>query len=270
VAQLSEVAREIASGVRVKAAIAKVCGNKPTTVRARKVAKPLLSGSVAQATDKLLDLDLAGLRGVLQKSLSKHSVPEFAQRMAVPLMQEVGQLWQQGRLPVYGEHLFSGVLEQVLHQICTKRQAIRLHGPRILLATPSGEMHGLGLALVNAVLYDAGFNVTFLPGHLPVQEIALAVKAFSSDVVALSVSVVYPPKMLKAQLRTLRAALPRTVEVWVGGAGTHRVANVPEGVRVMTNIEDALTAAQAWDGTRRAAQPDRRTAKAAATGTGRT
>jgi methylmalonyl-CoA mutase cobalamin-binding subunit len=131
-------------------------------------------------------------------------------------------------------------------------------------------MHGLGLALVNAVLHDAGFDVTFLPGHLPVQEIALAVKAYSSDVVALSASAVYPPKLLKAQLQTLRTALPRTVEIWVGGGGTHRVSNVPAGVKAMTTIEDALTAAQAWDSTHSAVQAAAKSARAPAIGKGRT
>jgi hypothetical protein len=111
-----------------------------------------------------------------------------------------------------------------------------------LLATPAGEVHTLALVLMNAILKDAEIPTVFLQGSLPASEIAAAAMAYGADVIALSASVCFPPKLLRSELLSLRELLPTQVQIWVGGAGIHRVPRPMQGISVTTSIDSAVQA----------------------------
>jgi hypothetical protein len=112
--------------------------------------------------------------------------------------------------------------------------------PLVLLASPAGEQHTLALVMLKAVLDEANISTVFLLGGLPASEIAAAAKAFNVQIVALSASVVCPPKFLAVELRSLRAQLDANVELWVGGGGTQRISSRLDGITVITSIDKAV------------------------------
>jgi hypothetical protein len=77
---------------------------------------------------------------------------------------------------------------------------------------------------------------------LPASEIAAAAAAFKVQVVALSVSVACPAKLLTSELRSLRALLDARADLWVGGEGTHRISAQMDGVVFMPSIKTAVQA----------------------------
>jgi hypothetical protein len=195
---------------------------------------------VVQAMALLVQNDLNSFEICLSSYFAQHGAWMFTRNLAFPLIDAVGNLWQQRRLPVYAEHLFFGMLQKVTLQSSLCLAPSQPSTPRVLLASPAAEVHTLALVLLNAVLHEAGISTVFLQGGLPACEIAAAAAAFKVQVVALSASVVCPPKLLTTELHNLRGLLDTRAELWIGGAGTHRISTRISGVTVMTSIDAAV------------------------------
>jgi methylmalonyl-CoA mutase cobalamin-binding subunit len=81
-----------------------------------------------------------------------------------------------------------------------------------------------------------GGRVVYLGPDLPIEELATAVSTTDAGAVALSLVAREDVQDVLADLRALRAALPRHVEIWVGGALSGRATGVP-GVTVLDSFE---------------------------------
>jgi DNA-binding transcriptional MerR regulator len=237
---LLEVSRRMAAGQRAGAAILAVkqgLQDAPPQTTDRSI---IYSKEVDHALNLLFQSDLQSLEEWMVSQLVGNGAAAFCRDFAIPLIEAVGNLWQQGLLPIYAEHLFSSTLHSVLLQPRSNAITRKRFSPLVLLASPAGEQHTLALVLLKAVLDEANIQTVFVLGGLPVSEIAAAAKAFNVKVVALSASVACPPKFLAVELRSLRAQLESNVELWVGGGGTRRISSRIDGITVITSIDAAV------------------------------
>ena len=93
-------------------------------------------------------------------------VTAFLESVAAPLLRRVGDEWHAGRLTPAQEHLVSSVLHDIAVE--TMRALTQQVGvPRVLVATPAGERHVIGAALVGAAAAVEGWNVLYLGADLP-------------------------------------------------------------------------------------------------------
>lgn len=197
--------------------------------------------------DKLLALirqhEAAAYLQSMQQRLARQGLRLFVQDTVAPLTVQVGLAWEQGRLHVFEEHLFTELTARVL------RQAIAAvpggSEPRVLLTTLPKELHGMGLLMVEAVLSLEGAQCISLGTQMPLLEIVDAAAAHRVDVVALSFSAAFPARQVPALLEQLRGALSGTTELWAGGAGVHKLA-APEGVVCMASLDNAIAAVNRW------------------------
>lgn len=239
-AALIEISRRMASGQRAGAAIQAVKLGMQAAEPDSNTSSDVYTPAVSHALGLLLQNKLHSFEDCLASHFVQHGAGAFARHLAIPLMDAVGSLWQQGRMPVYVEHLFSSILQKVSLQHTVQSTKPEFCTPQVLLASPAGESHTLALVLLNAVLHEAGFSTVHLQGGLPAAEIAAAAKALKVRVVALSASVACPPKLLATELRSLRALLDARSELWVGGAGALRISTQIEGVKLMPSIDAAV------------------------------
>jgi DNA-binding transcriptional MerR regulator len=235
---LVEISRRLAAGQRAGVAIQAVKRGAKWAGPDAAARSDTYAPEVALSLDLLLHNDLQRFEDRMRDLLARTGAAAFVRSVAIPLMHAVGDLWQQGRLPAYAEHLYSNVLQKVVQQL--QVPAPCACAPRILLATPAQEQHTLALVLLDAALQEAGVFTVLLHGSLPASEIAAAATAFGVHVVALSASAVCPPKSLAAELRILRTLLDGGVELWAGGAGVLRISGAMDGVTVLASIDAAL------------------------------
>jgi len=187
--------------------------------------------------------DAAAYLQAMQQRLARQGLRQFVLDTVAPLTVQIGFAWQQGRLQVFEEHLFTESTARVL------RQAIATvpggSEPRVLLTTLPKEPHEMGLLMVEAVLSLEGAQCISLGTQMPLMEIVDAVAAHQVDVVALSFSAAFPARQTRALLEQLRAALPAPAELWAGGAGVRRLA-APDGVMCMASLDSAIAAVSRW------------------------
>ena len=197
--------------------------------------------------DKLLVLirehEGAAYLQAMQQRLARQGLRLFVQDIVAPMAAHVGSAWEQGRLQVFEEHLFTELTARVLRQAIAAVQGGS--EPRVLLTTLPKEPHGLGLLMLEAVLSLEGAQCISLGTQTPLLEIVDAAAAHGVDIVALSFSAGFPARQVPALLQQLRAAVSGTIQLWAGGAGVHKLA-APEGVMRMASLDEAIAALSRW------------------------
>jgi DNA-binding transcriptional MerR regulator/methylmalonyl-CoA mutase cobalamin-binding subunit len=180
---------------------------------------------------------------VMLQRLARHGLHRFVQDTVAPLATLVGQAWEEGRLQVFEEHLFTELTERVLRQAIA---TVPAGGPpRILLTSLPNEQHSMGLLMAEATLSLEGAQCISLGTQTPVLDIVRAAAAHRADVVALSFSAAFPKRLVPDLLQQLRAALPQRTELWAGGSGMSRITS-PEGVLRLVSLQDAVAAVAQW------------------------
>ena len=186
-------------------------------------------------------LDAAALDERLRRGAAFVGLPAFVETVAAPLMRRIGDEWHAGRLSPAHEHLASSVLHDIIVE--TMRAFPRRGGaPGVLVATPAGERHTIGAALVGAAAAVAGWNVLYLGADLPARDIADAARAAGVQVVAVSIVYVDDRDRVMREMRALRSRLAPEVTLIAGGAGASALAAELSamGVRVESGVPGLL------------------------------
>jgi DNA-binding transcriptional MerR regulator len=158
----------------------------------------------------------------------------LAIEILTPILAEIGERWHAGTLGVAAEHLASGQIRRLAESLRLVHDLPR-GAPRILLATPSGHRHDLGLVLASLLAIQRGVEPIQLGADLPLAQIAEGAARTKAAVVLLAVARDLTPgeKHLVKDLKTFA----RAREVWLGVPSTHELARVPAPLRVLTSLE---------------------------------
>ena len=100
----------------------------------------------------------------------------------------------------------------------------------------------LGLLMIEAVLAEQGARTINIGADIPLNNVKLAAISCKADVVALSFSFAYPARDVVPTLLHLRRLLPLQIQIWAGGAGLSGIRKHPKGVRIISDIEEAVAA----------------------------
>ena len=155
----------------------------------------------------------------------------------LPLLQQIGERWQAGRLRPSHEHLVSAIIRSVLGG--SLRAVARPTGsPRVVFATPSGDRHELGLLCAALLAATAGYGVLYLGADLPASDIFHAAESAGARIVILSLTA--PDVVPVSELAVLAESVPSR-EVWAGGpAASQLLALAGAGVRHVQALADVV------------------------------
>ncbi|KIM00570.1 Transcriptional regulator MerR family associated with photolyase [Paramagnetospirillum magnetotacticum MS-1] len=198
------------------------------------------SPDVLTVFDALQTHDQYRLRQILRRMLNRQGLADFVNTTMANLNKRVGDLWLQGSIQVFEEHLYTGVATSVLTEAIIDLDT-QTSSQTALLTTAPGEIHSLGLMMANAVLALEGVHCLWLGPQIPVDEIAMAATRCSADIVALSFSAAFPGRDANAFLRRLAAAMDGSCEIWAGGTGVSRLPPMA-GVRLFGDLRSVPAA----------------------------
>ncbi len=185
--------------------------------------------------------ELDSLRIRLRRAGVLLGTKRFISEVASPLLQEIGDAWEQGMLEVHQEHAATEVLQSQLHAMATAYEGT--DGPVIILATLPRETHALGLQLAALYLSACGALPRILGVDTPTEQLIKAADVFKADAIALSVSVAASTVAVTNHLSNLLNGLDARIAVWLGGRGATWLPQIPDRVRLVTHwdeLEDAL------------------------------
>jgi MerR family transcriptional regulator, light-induced transcriptional regulator len=213
----------------------------------RATTNPVASDKQSDDLDELVELirrhDGGAYQQAMQQRLARHGLQRFVQDIVAPLSHRIGMAWEQGRIEVFEEHLYTELTKRLLRQaIATLPTGGR---PRILLTTLPGEQHLLGLLMAETLFALEGAECISLGVQTPLLEVGRAADAHQADVIALSFSSAFPLRQIPALLLQLRMGLHEGIELWAGGAGIARQSGI-EGVVLIPTLVDAMRALATW------------------------
>jgi MerR family transcriptional regulator, light-induced transcriptional regulator len=172
-------------------------------------------GLATRILERSEHFDSTGVRRLLGDAVVALGVRAFVHELALPLMYRVGTRWAEGDLTIAEEHLLSGALRNLLAGLMQSRTGA---GRPIVLATPSGERHEIGLMLLALLALEAGIAVVQLGVDLPAAEIVTAAIDARARVIGLSLVAGENRARAIAEISTIQATLPADMEFWLGGA----------------------------------------------------
>jgi methanogenic corrinoid protein MtbC1 len=179
---------------------------------------PAVTRALDGALDAIAALDAQALDAHLRRVTAREGTPWFLDTFVPGLMRLIGDGWLGGRITIAEEHLASAVVHGMLME--TVRSIATAPGsPRLLAATPAGDNHAVGAALVAATATLEGWAVTYLGVNVPAADMVRAATAISARAVAISAVSTAEPGRLAEELHGVRSGLPERVLLIVGGAG---------------------------------------------------
>jgi DNA-binding transcriptional MerR regulator len=140
---------------------------------------------------------------------------ELVKKIVAPILDEIGERWANKEFGVAHEHLASGLLRSTLGSL------FRLYPPSgnadtMVLATPAGQRHELGLLLAALLAAAHGWRVVCLGADVPAAEIAIAVRLTNARVLTLSVATGHSG--IDEELAAISRLVPFSTRIWIGGA----------------------------------------------------
>jgi DNA-binding transcriptional MerR regulator/methylmalonyl-CoA mutase cobalamin-binding subunit len=186
-------------------------------------------------------LDEVALEKAYHKALSDFPIAIVLRQVIIPLLQELGQRWEDGRGSVAEEHFFSVYLRNQLGAQFHHQRAM-VGDRRLLAACLPGEYHDSGLLIFALAAQALSYQVTMLGANMPLEELITAAKQTQADGIVLSGSIVNSFKDNKTKLQRLiqQASIP----VMIGGVVSQsclREISAIGAIALGTDIDNALS-----------------------------
>jgi DNA-binding transcriptional MerR regulator len=166
--------------------------------------------------------DTRAIDTILTEVVSFFTPRALVDEVAIPIIQWVGDTWEQDDLGIAREHLATAALRTLLGNMVRLRDPWAHLAP-VVFATLENERHELGLLLAALVAAGRGIPVCYLGADLPAQQIAGVARKLEADGVALSIVYVPDVPTTVRELHEVLDELDGMCPVWVGGQGARRV-----------------------------------------------
>ncbi len=160
--------------------------------------------------------DHAKLELLLDEGIVLVGYSGLVEQILVPVLRQTGVLWETGGITVAHEHWLSHNIRDYLAR-ATRPMAAPSGAPKLVVATPSGQIHELGAAIAASIARKVGWNVLYLGACVPPEEIASVM--VSNNAQGLALSLTYPPDDpdIPVQLKRIRDLIPAESFIIVGG-----------------------------------------------------
>ncbi len=161
-------------------------------------------------------LDYAEVERELSLLAAVLSPRELVHRVALPLLQQVGEAWHAGKLSIGQERMTSSLLRNLLGAIVPLHR--RTSPPaRLMFATPTREQHEFGILLSAMLTAGGGLGIVYLGTNLPGEEIVKAAHQAAPQAVVVGLVGASGARASISELQTIAQRLPAQIELWVGG-----------------------------------------------------
>lgn len=156
----------------------------------------------------------------LEKATNLLSPRDFCLNVLVPLFKEIGDKVMRGELTIAQEHTLSSIFSFHVGQIISQHyQKTGLKEGLVLISTPEGELHQIGILAAALLCVGHGIRFIYMGSSLPAASLIEAATALKCKAVLLGVTRFEMTKdmTLEDYVSELQQHLPSKTQIWVGG-----------------------------------------------------
>ncbi|MEL6813049.1 MAG: MerR family transcriptional regulator [Bacteroidota bacterium] len=174
----------------------------------------------------------------------KRSFREIFYDIFIPLLSEIGLLWQTGTIDPSHERFISELIKQkiVINVSKVQEERTKKEAPSFALYLPYEELHEIGLLFANYEIISAGFNTIYLGNNIPMDSLKHVLKHYD-DITFLSYFTVKPDqesvydytKRFHEEIIKIKP-----MKLWIMGSKVQKVipSKLPEGVSVLLSLNE--------------------------------
>jgi DNA-binding transcriptional MerR regulator len=215
VARINAMKRLIAEGVAAGEAAQRIVAS-PATVGGSPGASHF-EVRLGVLRTALASYDEASAHTAIDQLLMEFDADTVMRSGFLPLLAEIGELWEAGRLTVAQEHFASNLLRRRLSGLARGWEGGI--GPLALLACPPDEEHDIPLLMFGIALGNRGWRIMYLGPRTPSDDLLSAIGVVQPAVVVLA----SPRQEAFTELVTPLRRVPGEVRVAIAGAGANAV-----------------------------------------------
>lgn len=177
--------------------------------------------------------------------LEQFSFREIFKNVFVPLMNELGVLWQTNSISPSHEHFITSLVKQKIHSMCEELQLqdTKRKDRRFVLYLPDNEIHELGLLYLQYEVLNNGFQCVFLGQSVPLESLKNLVD-IGEPITFLSYFTVEPGQdKINAYLNTFSSEIIENIEcdLWILGYQVQFIkGELPNKIRTFNSIDDVI------------------------------
>ncbi|MGB5403069.1 MerR family transcriptional regulator [Robiginitalea sp.] len=178
--------------------------------------------------------------------LAERSFREIFWEVFMPLLHELGLLWQSDTIGPAHEHFITHLIKQKIYTSTEKLQSLEPSKTNkvFVLFLPENEIHEIGLLFVNYELVLRGYKTIYLGQTIPLESL-VDLKKYYDDPIFVSYFTVIPTKDDLGQYFTdfqekLHSELPS--QLWVLGRQTEHAkgTDLPKSISLYHSIEQLM------------------------------
>lgn len=181
-----------------------------------------------------------------QELIATKSFKEIFYNAFLPLLNEIGMLWQTETISPAHEHFISTHIKQKILLNIEKSEVISLKESKKMFVffLPENEIHDIGLLFVNYELVSRGYQTLFLGQSIPTSSLLDLLK-FYDNITFVSYFTIKPEK---EEIENYLEEFKRTLlsndnnELWILGYMLKALNfnNLPKNIRPFLSIEDLV------------------------------
>jgi DNA-binding transcriptional MerR regulator len=157
----------------------------------------------------------------LEKAKTMLSPRDLCLNILIPLYQEIGSKVMRGELTVAQEHTLSAIVSFHVGQMIGQHyQKKLLRNELIIISTPEGELHQIGILAAALLCVHYGIKFIYMGPNLPSISLAEAVNALKPKIVLLGATKghqINDEKTLEDYISDFSGLLNVNTQVWIGG-----------------------------------------------------
>lgn len=193
----------------------------------------------------MVNFDQALFLNTYNDLLSEKSFRDIFFDVVIPLMQEIGLLWQAGTISPAQEHFITFLIKQKLF---LNIETLQMREPTrtdkvFVLYLPENEIHELGLMYLNYEILSNGYKAIYLGESVPVDSL-MDMNKYFDNIVFVSYLTVEPTKdFVNSYVEEITAKLiNKNSQVWLLGRMVEfiDVKTISEKVSVYHSIADLV------------------------------
>ncbi len=172
------------------------------------------------------------------------SFREVFRELFVPLLNELGILWQINAISPSHEHFITHLIKQKISFHTEKLHPIKpLHNHRTyILYLPENEIHEIGLLYLNYELTAAGYRTLYLGQAMPLQSLKNLLSIHPPPVFVSYFTVAPASHTIHTYIEHFNKEMngERIHELWMVGKQTRYIKNAPSYIKPFTSIEQLI------------------------------
>ena len=177
--------------------------------------------------------------------LEQFSFREIFKNVFIPLMNELGVLWQTNSISPSHEHFITSLVKQKIHALCEELQVkeTRRNDRRFVLFLPDNEIHELGLLYLQYEVLNTGFQCVFLGQSVPIESLKNLVD-IGEPITFISYFTIEPTQdKINGYLNTFSSEIIQNIscDLWILGYQTQFIEEeLPKKIRSFNSIDDVV------------------------------